>query len=99
SLDKHHWEGRPSRPHLQRVAPPPPVEVAPVFQILVRDACGIEHLPRSLRMGILGHADNNHVVSSNGGLHLESDGGVSGLDLLPDGGVDMGFVEDVASHY
>jgi hypothetical protein len=46
-------------------------------------------------MGILGHADNDHVVGRNGGLHLTHDVGVIRLDLLSDRGVDMGFVEEV----
>src|SRR6186713_962229 len=44
ALDEDHRERRPAGPHLERVAAPPRVEVTAVFEILVRDAGGVERL-------------------------------------------------------
>ena len=55
-------------------------------------------LARPLREGILPHAYDNHVVGRNRGLHLADNVCMEVGDSVPNGGMDVGFIKDAASH-
>src|SRR6266853_6295169 len=98
AFHEHHGKGGPAGPHLEDEAAAPFAEITAVLEVLVRDAGGIERLPRLLRKRILPHADDDDVVRRHGRLDLLQDLGPVARDLLAHGGMDLRFGEDSAGH-
>jgi hypothetical protein len=58
----------------------------------------VKRLACPLRKGILFHAYDNHIVGGNRGLHLADDVCMEVGDGASNGGMDVSFIKDVASH-
>src|SRR5215831_1415860 len=98
ALHEYHGEGRPSGPHLEGVTAAPGTEVAAVFEVLVGNRCCIERLARFLGERVLLHPHHDDVVLVDRGAHFADEVSLMAGDLCPDGGMDVGFVENGAWH-
>src|SRR3954465_11501894 len=95
---ENHRQRRPAGPHLEREAPPPAAEVAPVLEILVPEARLVEELSRLLRKRVLPHADYHDLIRRQRVLHLLHDVGTVAGHLCARLRMDLRFVQDAAGH-
>ena len=98
AFDKIHGECGPAGPQLERVAHAPLAQVAAVFQVVVFDTGRIEQLAGLANEGVGLHADHDYTMVCDGRLHFQNHRLLVVCDFVADGGVDMGFVKNMAGH-
>jgi len=95
---KDHGEGGPTGPQFESVAFAPVAEITAVFQIMMLDIGIRKAFANGFAHGVLAHAHHDNAMLGDGCLNLFHHLSVmAGNDAL-NGGVDVGFIQNVSWH-
>ncbi len=95
---KHHGEGGPAGPQFEGIAFAPVAEITAVFQIMMLDVGIRKAFANGFAHGVLAHAHHDNAMLGDGCLHLFHHLTVMVGNEALNGGMNVGFVQNVSWH-